>query len=63
MAKKYGKIYQEVIETEDETEKVGFFQKVGIFVVLSVICLIIGAFSTMWGWIIFGLGAVITYFM
>ena len=63
MAKKYGKMYQEVIETEDEPQKTGFFTKVGIFFILGIICLIIGAFSTLWGWIIFGIGAVITYFM
>lgn len=63
MGKKYGKMYQEVIETEDEPQKTGILTKIGIFVVLAIVCSIIGAFSAMWGWIIFGIGAVITYFM
>lgn len=63
MAKKYGKTYQEVFEVEDEPQKTSILTKIGIFVVLGIICSIIGAFSPLWGWIIFGLGAVITYIM
>ncbi|MGY3765231.1 hypothetical protein ACWOAH_01550 [Vagococcus vulneris] len=63
MAKKYGKMYQEVFETEDDEESVGCLTKIGIFVVLAIVCSIIGAFSILWGWIIFILGAVITYFL
>lgn len=62
MAKKYGKIYQEIIETEEEP-KVGFFTKLGVFVVLSIICLIVGAFSGIWGWGIFLVGSLIVWNM
>ena len=63
MAKKYGKMYQEVFEVEDDLPKTDCLTKIGIFVVLVIICSIIGAFSPLIGWIIFILGAVITYFM
>lgn len=62
MAKKYGKTYQEVFEVEEEP-KMGFFQKLGVFVALAVICMIIGAFSALWGWIIFAVGALIVWNM
>lgn len=63
MAKKYGKMYQEVFEVEDELPKTGCLTKIGIIVVLAIVCSIIGAFSSLIGWIIFILGAIITYFM
>lgn len=62
MGKKYGKMYQEVIETEDEI-KTGFFTKLGYFIALVVISMIIGMFSTLFGWIVFLLGTLIVWNM
>ena len=62
MGKKYGKMYQEVIETEDEI-KTGFFTKLGYFIALAVVSMIIGAFSTLFGWIVFLLGTLIVWNM
>ena len=62
MGKKYGKMYQEIIETEDEI-KTGFFTKLGYFIALAVISMIIGMFSTLFGWIVFLLGTLIVWNM